>query len=78
MKNIKICDATLSFKENIFSFKEKLEIARKLSMLNVDILELPEIENDRTDILCIKTICSFVKNLLAPNIFLPLRLCRRF
>ncbi len=62
MKNIKLCDATLTFKENAFSFKERLEIARKLSMLNVDILELPEIENDRIDILCIKTICSFVKN----------------
>ena len=62
MKNIKISDATISFKENTFSFKETLEIARKLSMLNVDILQLREIENDRTDILCIKTICSFVKN----------------
>lgn len=61
MKNIKICDTTLNFKENAFSFKEKMEIARKLEMLGVNVIELPEIEDERTEILLIKTIASFVK-----------------
>lgn len=62
MKNVKIADTTLCRENNSFSFKEKIEIARQLEKLNVDIIELPEIVNSRTDILLIRTIASFVKN----------------
>lgn len=59
---IKIADKTLCQKERSFSFKEKLEIARQLEKLNVDIIELPKISNTKADALLIKTIASFVKN----------------
>ncbi len=61
MKQIKIADTTLCRKEGAFSFKEKIEIARQLERLCVDTIELPEIENAKTDILLVKTISSFVK-----------------
>lgn len=62
MKNIKIADATLCRENSQFSFKEKIEIARQLENLNVDVIEFPEIVNAKADILLIKTISSFVKN----------------
>ena len=62
MRTIKIADTTLSKPESSFSFKEKIEIARQLEKLNVDVIEFPEIEIPRTDILLIKTLSSFVKN----------------
>lgn len=58
---IKIQDKTLSGNQS-FSFKEKIEIARQLEKLGVDAIELPAIENVKTDILLVKTIASFVKN----------------
>lgn len=61
MKTIKIADATLCREQNSFSFKEKIEIARQLEKLCVDVIELPAIENTRTDILFVKTVSSFVK-----------------
>ncbi len=62
MSKIRIADTTLCSEEVSYSFKEKIEIARQLENLNVDIIELAAIENARTDILLIKTISSFVKN----------------
>ncbi len=62
MKQIKIADATLCRENNHFSFKEKIEIARQLENLNVDIIEFPEIAMPRADILLIKTVSSFVKS----------------
>ncbi len=62
MKNIKIIDSTLCRKDSSFNFKEKIEIARQLEKLNVNVIELPEIENVKTDVLLAKTISSFVKN----------------
>lgn len=59
---IKISDRTLCREENAFSFKEKLEIARQLDKLNVDTVELPAIDNVKTDTLLIKTMSSFVKD----------------
>lgn len=59
---IKIADKTLCKEGNAFSFKEKLEIARQLEKLNVDVIEISEIENTKADSLLIKTIASFVKN----------------
>lgn len=61
MNQIKIADTTLCRDDSVFSFKEKLEVARKLEKLNVDIIELPEIVNVRTDILYVRTVASFVK-----------------
>ncbi len=62
MKQIKIADATLCRVGSHFSFKEKIEIARQLEKLNVDIIEFPEISNTKVDTLLIKTVSSFVKN----------------
>ena len=62
MKQIKIADTTLCLKSNNFGFKEKIEIARQLENLNVDVIEFPEIANAKADVLLIKTISSFVKS----------------
>ncbi len=61
MKHIRIADTTLCRKDGAFGFKEKIEIARQLEKLNVDVIELPEIENVKTDILFVRTVSSFVK-----------------
>lgn len=62
MKNIKIADTTLSGVKNSLSFKQKLEIARKLERLGVDAIELPELSSSKADALLVRTISSFVKN----------------
>ena len=72
MKKITITDATLrecARRGDIaLSFKEKIEIARQLENLNVDVIEFPEIANARADILLIKTVSSFVINSITLNI----------
>ena len=60
MKTIRIADATLCREQNSFSFKEKIEIARQLEKLCVDVIEIPAISDARTDILFVKTVSSFV------------------
>ena len=60
--NIKIADRTLCREGNTFSFKEKIEIARQLEKLCVNAIELPKIENVKSDTLLIRTMASFVKN----------------
>lgn len=62
MKQIRIADITLSGAKNTLSFKQKLEIARKLERLGVDIIELPELGGAKADTLLVRTISSFVKN----------------
>ena len=62
MKQIKIADKTLCRNDKDFSFKERLEIIRQLEKLKVDVIELPEIINAKTDILLVRTASSFVKN----------------
>ena len=62
MKQIVISDTTLCSEGRVFSFKEKIELARQLERLNVDVIELPEIQNGKTDILLVRTVSSFVKN----------------
>ena len=62
MKEIRIADTTLCSGGHKFSFKEKLEIARQLERLSVDVIELPEITDPKTDILLCRTVSSFVKN----------------
>ncbi len=60
MKHIRIADTTLS--RGNFTFKEKIEIARQLEKLGVDVIELPAITDQRTDTLLVRTVASFVKN----------------
>ncbi len=62
MKQIKIADTTLLAEEGVYGFKEKLEIARQLEKLCVDVIELPEIVNAKADCLFVRTASSFVKN----------------
>ena len=60
MNRIQIADTTLCPQGSTYSFKEKLEIARQLEKLHVDIIELPEITGGKTDTLLVRTISSFV------------------
>ena len=61
MNHIKIADTTLSDVKSTLSFKQKLEIARKLERLGVDAVELPEIGTAKADTLLVRTAASFVK-----------------
>ena len=62
MKHITMIDTTLCREDSTYSFKEKIEMARQLERLNVDVIELPEIKNSKTDRLFVKTVSPFVKN----------------
>lgn len=66
MTKIKISDRTIVLKSQnndiTLSFKEKVEIARLLESANVDVVEFPAIENEKTDTLLLKTACAFLKN----------------
>ncbi len=62
MKNITVIDTTLCREDSTFSFKEKIEIARQLKRLNVDVIELPEIQNNKSDSLFVRTVSPFVKD----------------
>ena len=60
MKHIRIADTTLC--QGNYTFKEKIEIARQLEKLGVDVIELPPITEVRHDTLLVRTMASFVKN----------------
>ena len=60
MRQIQIIDSILCKKTEL-TFREKLEIARKLERLNVQVIELPEIADEKADTLLIRTMASFVK-----------------
>lgn len=62
MNYIKIADTTLSDPKSNLTFKQKLEIARKLERLGVDVVELPEVGAVKADTLLVRTAASFVKN----------------
>lgn len=62
MNQVRISDTTLCRESGRFSFKEKIEIARQLEKLRVDKIELPAVENVKTDVLLVRTISSFVKS----------------
>ena len=66
MQKIKIADITLRENNNStgtgYSFKEKIEIAKKLDKLNVDIIETFKIDNSKTDILFLHTITPLLQN----------------
>ena len=52
MRQIQIIDSILCKKTEL-TFREKLEIARKLERLNVQVIELPEIADEKADTLLI-------------------------
>ena len=61
MNNIRISDMTLRQECAAgLTFKEKLELARLLDRLQADVIELPQIENDKADSLFIKTVADIV------------------
>lgn len=66
MKHICLADATLEqgtlSKEISLSFKEKIEIAKQLETLRVDVIELPSITDPKTDALVLRTVASLLKN----------------
>ena len=62
MKTITIMDTTLCRENSSFSFKEKMEIVRQLERLHVDVIELPEIDNPKRDVLFVRTASTFVKD----------------
>ncbi len=57
---MRIADRTLCRENCTFSFKEKIEICRRLDRLRVDVIELPAIENEKTDILLCRTVSSLM------------------
>ena len=65
MKTIKIVDVTL--RENAaggvqLSFREKLEIAKQLDKLKVDVVELPALGDTASDGLLARSIATTLKN----------------
>ncbi len=61
LTDMKIADRTLCRENCTFSFKEKIEICRRLERLGVDVIELPAVENAKTDVLLGRTVSSFVQ-----------------
>ncbi len=65
MKKLRISDATLRLaskdRHHSLSFKEKIEIAKLLDKLSIDVIELAPISEGKTDLLLTKSICSSVK-----------------
>ena len=66
MKKLRIADSTLrqaaKSRSHSLSFKEKIEIAKLLDKLSVDVIELAPIEDAKTDTLLTKSICSSVES----------------
>lgn len=61
MKQLTIIDTTLCREDNALGFKERIEIVRQLERLNVDVIELPEIVDEKTDSLFVRTASPFAK-----------------
>lgn len=66
MKKIIVSDSTLrnnsGVSESPLSFKERLEIARTLDRMKIDIIEFSFIENEKIDVLLARTIISFLQH----------------
>lgn len=66
MKTIKIADMTLrraaENREMLLGFREKIDIAKQLDRLNVDIIEMPALSGNKADELLVKSIASVLKN----------------
>ena len=59
MKRVIIADTTLCQGE--YTFKEKLEIARLLESLQVDVIELPALSESKSDEVLVRTMASFIR-----------------
>lgn len=66
MKKIYVSDSTLRYNSGVsespLSFKQRMEIARLLERMKVDIIEFSPIENEKIDILLARTIISFLSH----------------
>lgn len=66
MKRINITDMTLRecslHSGTPLSFKEKIEIAKRLDKLNISVIEMPHIEDKKVDTLLIRTIATLMNN----------------
>ncbi len=64
MNKIRICDVTMQqdAKALTLSFREKIELAKLLDALGVDLIQLEGIDNSKTDALRIKSIAAAVKD----------------
>lgn len=64
MKKIYISDSTLRLNSGVsespLSFKQRMEIARLLDRMKVDVIEFASIENEKIDVLLARTIISFL------------------
>ncbi len=63
-KEVQICDCTLCQGEKSpdMSFREKIELCRMLDKLGIDLIELNELRQTKTDSLLVKSISQTVKN----------------
>ncbi len=72
MKSIKIIDMTLreaaTLRESALTFKEKLEMARSLDRLKVDVIELPPVAGGKADQLSNKTIAAMVTTAISATV----------
>lgn len=64
MEKVLISDVTLRERENdeSLSFKEKIDIVKKLDKLSVDIIETDEIKNPKVDVLFLHAVAPLIKN----------------
>jgi len=61
MQNVRISDVTLR-ENNMLSFKEKVNLAKKLDNLLIDVIETSKINNIKTDVLFLHTIAPLLNN----------------
>lgn len=61
MRNVRLVETTLS-QANQMSFKEKLETARILDAMRVDVIETCPVCNEKADEILVKTIASLAEN----------------
>ena len=65
MQKIRITDTTLRCAEEsmeaTYTFREKIEIAKTLDRVGVDVIELPVFRGGRTDVLLLHTILPLMK-----------------
>lgn len=62
MKKLFISDITMRIGNNNLSFKEKLEVAKRLDELKVDSIEIAPAFEEKADLVLVRTIATFVKN----------------
>ena len=66
MKKITVADITLregvNTPESSLSFKEKIEVAKNLDKLNVDVIEFAKIIDEKADSLMLRSLAPVIKN----------------